>query len=119
MFNDTWISSYTNDGLSNFDLYYLACYWAVQTVTTVGYGDVSCMNSTERLFCSFMMVIGVLAFSFANGSFASIIQNYDLQNNEYRENKETLERIYQEFMLPLDLYNRIKKSINYETQHDI
>lgn len=58
-------------------MYVIAIYWAVQTVTTVGYGDVSSDNSAERLICALMMVIGVLSFSFANGSFSSLISNYD------------------------------------------
>lgn len=61
-------------------MYVLAIYWAVQTATTVGYGDISSVNSTERLFCAAMMVIGVISFSFANGALSSIIQNYDLSN---------------------------------------
>lgn len=61
-----------------------------------------------------MMVIGVMAFSFANGALSSIIQNYDLSNAEYHERMEILNKIYQQYHLPLDLFNRIKKSINYE-----
>lgn len=77
-YNNTWLSNFDYEKMKDSDLYYLAIYWAVQTFTTVGYGDVSSVNSTERIFCAAMMVTGVLAFSFANGAFASIIQNYDL-----------------------------------------
>ena len=48
-------------------------YWTVQTITTVGYGDIGGSNNLERLFCSLAMLVGVIAFSFANGSLASII----------------------------------------------
>ena len=50
-----------------------AIYWTVTTIATVGYGDVVAVNTTERIFCSCAMIIGVLAFTFANGSFASIL----------------------------------------------
>lgn len=59
------------------DYYVISLYWAVQTATTVGYGDVNSINSAERLFCAVMMIIGVIAFSFANGALTSIISNYD------------------------------------------
>lgn len=55
------------------ELYAISFYWSVQTVTTVGYGDVGSTNSTERIFCAVIMVFGVIAFSFANGSLASIM----------------------------------------------
>ena len=41
-----------------------------------------------------MMVIGVWAFSFANGSLASIISNYDISNAAYTEKLEILNKIY-------------------------
>ena len=66
-------------------MYAVAFYWAVQTVTTVGYGDVGSTNTTERILCSIIMVFGVIAFSFANGSLASIMQNYDSSNAVYME----------------------------------
>ena len=48
-------------------------YWATATMTTVGYGDISGTNDYERIFCSIIMLFGVIAFSFANGSLTSII----------------------------------------------
>jgi hypothetical protein len=54
-------------------LYVSAIYWTITTIATVGYGDVVAVNTTERIFCSCAMIIGVLAFTFANGSFASIL----------------------------------------------
>lgn len=54
--------------------------WAVQTVTTVGYGDVEIYNTTERYMSGLCMLCGVFAFTFATGTLTSIMQNYDFQN---------------------------------------
>lgn len=113
------MESYDEQDLNNTDLYAIAVYWAIQTITTVGYGDISSKNTTERLFCGLMMVVGVVAFSFANGSLTSIIQNYDVQNADYNSKLETLNKIYQDYKLPLDLFIRIKKSMGYESKKDI
>jgi len=51
----------------------VAFYWAVQTVTTVGYGDVGGKNNLEKGFACFAMMCGVIAFSFASGNLASIL----------------------------------------------
>jgi hypothetical protein len=59
--------------VSDVELYVTGCYWTITTIATVGYGDVVGINTTERIFCSIAMVIGVLSFTFANGSFASIL----------------------------------------------
>ena len=119
MFKGTWMEEYDLEKMSDTDIYVVAIYWAVQTITTVGYGDVSSVNSTERMFCAMMMVIGVISFSFANGSLTSIMQNYDVQNAEYQSQMESLNKIYHDFRLPLDLFIRIKKSMGYEIKKDI
>lgn len=113
LYKGTWVSKFLTKDNDELNLYVVAVYWAVQTVTTVGYGDVSTMNSTERLLCSLMMLTGVVAFSFADGAFMSIILNNDQQMMEFKENMLTLEKLYEEYKLPLDLYIRIKKFISY------
>lgn len=51
-------------------------------MTTVGYGDISPtkINMLEMIFGIILMIGGVLAFSFASASLASILSNYDSQN---------------------------------------
>lgn len=51
--------------------------WAVQTVTTVGYGDIGSHNTTERWVSAMCMVFGVFAFTYANGALSSIMQTMD------------------------------------------
>jgi hypothetical protein len=76
------------------ELYWTSFYWTVTTITTVGYGDISGGNNMERIFCSVVMIVGVFAFSFANGSLASIMSNYDSSNAGYIEKMEILNKIY-------------------------
>lgn len=77
---ETWIYEFKQSGMSNGGLYLVSFYWTITTITTVGYGDIGGSNNLERFFCAIMMIIGVIAFSFANGSLASIISNYDSTN---------------------------------------
>jgi hypothetical protein len=59
------------------ELYLTSIYFTVTTITTVGYGDIDITTRMEKIFCILVMIIGVIAFSFASGSLASIIQQYD------------------------------------------
>ena len=63
--------------MKDWDLYTLAVYFVLTTVSTVGYGDVSSNNTTERVFCMILMIIGVSCFSFISGALASILSTYD------------------------------------------
>lgn len=74
----TWLESFYKDGVhKDYSIYYVSFYWCITTITTVGYGDISGTNNAERMFCSFVMVVGVIMFSLANGALASIISQED------------------------------------------
>ena len=85
-YKGTWLESYYTESklaceqLTSSDIYIISFYWTITTITTVGYGDISGTNGFEKVFCSIVMIIGVISFSLANGSLASIIQNYDSSN---------------------------------------
>lgn len=53
--------------------YLTSIYFTVTTITTVGYGDVTISTKFEKIFCIITMLTGVIAFSFASGSLASIL----------------------------------------------
>ena len=62
---------------SQYELYVIAVYFTVTTITTVGYGDISATETGERQLAILTMLFGVVAFSFATGSLTSLISNVD------------------------------------------
>jgi len=77
MSKENWIYIKDYDDLNDFDLYVASFYFSVTTVVTVGYGDITAISSTEKILATFLMIIGVIAFSFATGALSSIIANID------------------------------------------
>lgn len=59
--------------VTTFDKYIVSMYWAVQTVLTVGYGDVIFKSWPTRIFAIVWMLVSVYVFSFAVGSLASFL----------------------------------------------
>jgi voltage-gated potassium channel Kch len=59
---DTWLTRQEAATIgydaSNFVRYVSALYWAVTTMTTVGYGDITSVQAGERIFNIFAMVLG-------------------------------------------------------------
>jgi len=47
-------------------------YWACQTITTVGYGDVAAKTKEELLLSFVWMLVGVGFYSFIIGNFSTI-----------------------------------------------
>lgn len=100
--------------------YYLAVYWTVTTITTVGYGDINSRNNAERMFASLAMILGVVTFTFATGTLSSIIANYDSTNAKLEEKTDFLEKIRSDFKMPFDLYVSVKQAMDYQTDfHDM
>jgi len=106
-FIGTWLNEFATKTAykgSDISLYYISFYWTITTITTVGYGDISGTNNYERLFASFVMVVGVILFSIANGALASIISSLDGQSGEYEDKLNTLILAHKEFEFPTRLY---------------
>lgn len=108
LYLDTWMNDVYIMNLGAWDLYITSFYFTVSTITTVGYGDIRGFNTLERQLCIVFMLLGVISFSFATGSFSSILQSYDQQNAKLQQKISILNRIHQEHFLPLDLFTRLK-----------
>ena len=46
------------------DAYVVSIYWAVTTMSTIGYGDIKPTNTAERLFAMFVMFVGAGIFTY-------------------------------------------------------
>lgn len=117
-YTGTWLEDYI-EGNTPQQLYTLSVYWTITTVTTIGYGDISGTNTIERIFCSLMMVIGVISFSFMNGSLTSILANHDQKNAALNKKIQILNSIHNEYVLPLDLYMQCKKNLEQSNKSNM
>lgn len=117
----TWLDDFNeyDNKEDSFQLYVVSFYWTITTITTVGYGDITANNMAERFFCSAVMLLGVISFSFANGSLSSILTSYDQQKIEYQGRIEALDKLQLKHGLPQYIYKQIKQSIGYEFRNSI
>jgi voltage-gated potassium channel Kch len=86
------------------ELYAASVYFTMQTLTTVGYGDIRIVQTEERVLCILLEFVGVIFFSFAAGSLTQLISNFDSENSANVEKDEVLNRILKEYHIPTDLY---------------
>lgn len=108
-----WIYQSGFQDYSNFDLYVTSFYFTVTTVVTVGFGDITAHCSAEKIFCIFLMLCGVIAFSFGTGALSSIISNYDTNQAMISDKIATLNNIKSEFKLKPELYRSLVRTIRY------
>ena len=70
-----WISTYKIDDLSPIDQYVAAASWALTTMTTVGYGDITPVGLSELFFSMFSMILACGVFAYIIGSLSTIIDH--------------------------------------------
>ncbi|MEM8488192.1 MAG: ion channel, partial [Bacteroidota bacterium] len=94
--------------------YVNALYWTSMTLTTVGFGDITPVSNTERLYAIATMFFGYSFFGYLIGSFASILTKRDPIKEKYRQNMEKLINAARYANLPLDLQQQIHSYYQYQ-----
>lgn len=90
--------------------YLAAIYWAMSTLTTVGYGDITPESDEERLYAMLAMVIGGSLYGYVIGAVTSMVTDMDLNTRAYLEKME----LYQSWLdshaeIPYSLRRLIRK----------
>lgn len=104
------IDRYLGDEASVGRRYLAALYWAMTTLTTVGYGDVLPTSDNERLYAMLAMIIGGSFYGYIIGSMTSVITDMDIDARAFNERMEMLDA-WLEFheKIPTLLKRRIRR----------
>ncbi|KAF0714357.1 hypothetical protein AaE_011592 [Aphanomyces astaci] len=80
-----------NDHPNMVTLQYLSSlYWAIVTMTTVGYGDITPKTKTELIIAMFVMIIGVSMFGYVIGNITSLVDNINASGRMQSQHITTL-----------------------------
>ena len=71
--------------------YWEGFYWAVMTLTTVGYGDLSAGNVAEMIYSSVIMIIGAVIYAVILGSVTSAVTTLDAAKQPLLDKMERLQ----------------------------
>ncbi|HSP86910.1 MAG TPA: cyclic nucleotide-binding domain-containing protein [Ignavibacteriaceae bacterium] len=107
-----WIS--LNDARANIAEEYLtSLYWCMQTITTVGYGDVTPPSALHKIYSMLVMLFGVGVYGFVIGNVANILLKRDPAKTQFLNNLERL-RLFVNFReIPSNLQKRIRNYYEY------
>ena len=108
----TWVSSYNGGSALDAtpDVQYLyALYWALTTLTTVGYGDIIPTNNAERTFCMVSFIVGALVFGYMLSSIASLVNAMDRQAAINEAKMDEVKEYMRWRQVPRDLKVRLRR----------
>ena len=74
--NETFYDIYELKSVSSLHLTIISLYYSFTSLSTVGFGDYHPKSNLERIFCSIMLVAGVMIFSYIMGNFIAMIEGY-------------------------------------------
>lgn len=89
---DTWVSRKEVNNESTSFKYLMGFYWTIQTITTVGFGDIGSVTTLEMVMSLIWMIFGVGFYSYVIGNFSSMIAALDQKNQELRSRLLTLDK---------------------------
>ena len=89
----TWVSTYDDGSALDAPVhvqYLYSMYWALATLTTVGYGDVVPVNNTERGFALVALLVGALVFGYVISSISTLVAALDRQASLSEEKMDAI-----------------------------
>ena len=114
-----WIVSKHIDPKEHEDIYVASLYFIFATVFNIGYGDVVCNNRVERIFTVFLLIIGLMIYSWTISSLSTYYTEGDEKTNEYKKNTAILEDIRLTYdNMPFELYDKIQRYLFYRLNND-
>ena len=100
-------------------IYICAIYVLIVTLTTVGYGDITCCSLKERIFQVFLLIIGIIAYSWLISSFSNLVQKINEKSVDYEKKKSILDEIkFNNPNLSDSLYGKILKYLKFRHYHE-
>ena len=112
---DTWVTRYGYQDEDNWTKYLASIYWAVTTVTTVGYGDIAGKTDLEMILCVAWMFIGVGFYSFTIGSLSSFLTSIDTRETVLSAKMAAIQEFAKETGISPDCKLKIRNAIRYNT----
>jgi len=108
----SWLHEY--DGGSGLDAptdiqYLYSVYWALTTLTTVGYGDITPTNDAERTYALASLLVGALVFGFMLSSIGDLVSNVDKNAIKLDGKLDDVKDFTRWHKMPPDLAARVRK----------
>ena len=90
--------------------YISSFYFIIETMTTVGYGDIICISSIERFFQLILLSIGIVIYSFIITKFGNYVMKQSKEEIELDKKILELEQIRIQYpLMPFKLYIKIQR----------
>ena len=109
---ESWLTTYDDGSAVDGPLsrqYLFSLYWAFTTLTTVGYGDITPTNDTERQFATVALLAGAFVFAYILGDISSLLATLDRQASLVEEKMDAVKEYLAWRGIPRELSMRVRR----------
>ncbi|KAJ4708333.1 Potassium channel like [Melia azedarach] len=106
----TWIGSSLGNNYEQKSIwirYVTAMYWSITTLTTVGYGDLHPVNTTEMIFDIFFMLFNLGLTAYLIGNMTNLVVHGTSRTRKFRDTIQAASSFAQRNQLPLRLQDQM------------
>mgnify|MGYP002632495033 CR=1 FL=1 len=98
------------------ELYVTCLYWAIMTITSVGYGDFYATNTSERIVATVLITIGSVFWGFVLVSLIGVMGTLNPAVMSFRFKMDDLNRFMEDSHLPYEMRRRLREYF-HQTRH--
>ena len=104
--------------LTSIDLYITSVYWAIVTMTSIGYGDISPQTTNERIFGVIAMLISSVMFGVIVGNIGTLSEKYSMKETERRNMLFNANLFIKTHNLSTEIKHKLRRYIEYAFNND-
>ncbi|GMH37815.1 hypothetical protein BSKO_05688 [Bryopsis sp. KO-2023] len=114
----SWAGTYGMETSTTKRSQYLTCiYWAITTMTTIGYGDIVPITTAERVLTIMVMCSGSCAYAYGITQIVTIVSNLSKATVRYQGKMDMLHEYMAVRRLPSELCHRILEFYEFKKEH--
>ena len=108
-----WIIIHISTESDLLTLYNKSLYWAVTTITTIGYGDITPSTNFGRLYTMVIMILGLGVYGIVIGNVSKMIYIRDRHKEQTREKISDITLYMRHYNIPLKLQRDVFSFYNH------
>eukprot|EP00892_Ulva_mutabilis_P002947 jgi/Ulvmu1/12653/UM094_0009.1 len=115
----TWLEEYELQDASAAARYLVSMYWALATLTTTGFGDVTARTDHEQWLSCLAMLAGLALLSYFVSSVSSAAKLVNAHGNKVAKIKQEADTFVRAHRFPAELQGRVKAYAAHVAQQDL